>query len=135
MKDELSLSMHSCWFVGCLGYCCVLSPFPPPFSSSSSSPPLLLPSSSPLMSAAAASSHPLSPSSDELPLDPPQCSIWFEPKQWSKRYADTFFTASVDGYSMEGGEGVLLIRLASGSRNQWTVNKSIKEVEEFCKEV
>jgi hypothetical protein len=76
-------------------------------------------------------------------VDPPQCSLWFEPKEWSRRYADTFFTADVVADETAGASaagagsapaGTMTIQMKAGD-NAWTVSKTPEQFEQLAKQV
>ena len=91
------------------------------------------------MSSAAAAAAVSSPSALLDPsaafVEPPQCSLWFAPKEWSRRYADTFFTAGVSACTVdEQGEMQLDIALQAGD-NSWTQRRSAADFDALAKQV
>jgi len=68
--------------------------------------------------------------------DPPQCSVYFEPGEWSRRYAETFFTAEVNGYQLQSDGSVnYQIRCRCGELNQWIVEHRYSDFESFSSQV
>lgn len=74
-------------------------------------------------------------SSSLIDSPPAQCSLWFEPKQWSPRYEETFFTASITAYQVQENAPLFTIEMKAGALNRWTVEKNQSQMEEFAKQV
>jgi len=78
----------------------------------------------------------LDPSADLV--DPPQCSTFFEPKEWSRRYADTFFTADVVAVTPAADAPAkpesFEIRVQAGD-NVWAVTKTAEQFEQLAKQL
>lgn len=67
--------------------------------------------------------------------EPAQCSLWFDTKSWSKRYADTFYTATVVGHSVVNGAAAFAVEMKAGAANVWRIEKSDADFEAFASEV
>jgi len=77
--------------------------------------------------AAAPSSSPAQPLQLE---EPPQCSVFFDPKEWSRRYTDTFFTASIISHSLHTDHTIYTIRIQCADA-QWEVQHRYSEFEQL----
>ena len=66
--------------------------------------------------------------------EPPQASVYFDPKEWSRRYTSTFFTASVASYSLANSTVSyhLLVRCADDS---WEVQQPFPAFERLLQEL
>jgi hypothetical protein len=72
--------------------------------------------------------------------EPAQCSIFFEPKEWSKRYNETFFTAQLIDSKLVQDEAkntvaVYIIQLKSGLLNQWRVERRYSHFHQLATEI
>lgn len=67
--------------------------------------------------------------------EPSQCSLWFEPQQWSKRYEETFYTCLVAGHLVREGTPAFVIQLHAGAINSWQVTKTTPELETFAQQL
>jgi hypothetical protein len=75
-------------------------------------------------------------------LEPPQCSLFFEPKEWSRRYADTFFTADVVAVAPASSSSAAApaqpetveIRVQAAD-NAWSLHKTHEQFEQLAKQV
>lgn len=65
-------------------------------------------------------------SAENLFAEPPQCSVYFEPKLWSYRYSETFFTAVVSTELSTESPNHFTIKCKSGE-NQWFVTRTLAE--------
>jgi hypothetical protein len=71
------------------------------------------------------------------PDEPPQCSVYFDPKQWSRRYAETFFTARIVSHSLspESAAAVLYRILVESRDSSWQVEHRFSEFEQLLSAV
>jgi hypothetical protein len=67
--------------------------------------------------------------------EPGQCSLYFDPKQWSKRYEETFFTCLVAGHLVRDGTPAFVVQLHAGALNSWQVTHTAAEFEAFAAKV
>ena len=72
------------------------------------------------------------------PDEPPQCSVYFDPKQWSRRYAETFFTARIVSHSLssDSATAAVVYRILVESRDSsWQVEHRFSEFEQLLSAV
>jgi len=55
---------------------------------------------------------------------PTQCLVFFEPLQWSKRYAETFFTLNTSNISVDSNIEFLM----KCGTNEWKITRTVHEL-------
>jgi len=67
--------------------------------------------------------------------DPPQCSLWFEPKEWSRRYPPTCMTAQLLPRADGDSSSTYRIECKCADQNVWILEKCESDFEQLRQEL
>ena len=67
--------------------------------------------------------------------EPPQCSVYFSPAEWSRRYATTFFTSSLTSYAVQPDGAVSYTIHCRCVDDSWDVQHRFSDFERLLQQV